>query len=126
MKLNPDIHPIGKVHYDFQNGVETHYKVQAVHGVEKFAPAASEPLIVLVVAHKYAHPHQKWVTLPLALFVDAFRPRSEEDVFWVNTKQHQPEDTRAILENRIEITNDAPTTVRTSADYPVNSAGIIE
>lgn len=90
MKINPDKNPVGTVHYDFQNGKETHYEVQSVHGVDKFAPAAAEPLIVLTPARKYAHQHQKWVTIPLRLFVDAFQPRSEEDVFWINTKQYQP------------------------------------
>jgi len=93
MRIDPDKNPIGSVHIDFQSGEETHYLVQYVHGVDKFAPAAAEPLIFLTPARKHAHIHQKWVCLPLRLFVDAFQPRSEADVFWVNTKQYQPEPT---------------------------------
>lgn len=60
------------------------YRVERVTGWHTNMPSDNDPEIYLELAEKTAHPVQYYVNMPLSLFVEKFRPESDDDIFWTD------------------------------------------
>lgn len=96
--------PKGTLHTDYQyhegKPFEVTYRVHRVVEPPRHIPGVTEPHVYLVAQGRYGYAHQKHVNYPLPDFIDIFKPKTENDVFWRGTKQHQPE---AVSEGEAEI-----------------------
>lgn len=87
MRIKKDVDPKGTQHrttmMSGNTGTLAVYRVAHVAGLGGHIPG-EDPEIYLELAGKTAHPVQQFVNLPLSVFVENFRPKTEDDVFWTD------------------------------------------